>query len=212
MKMKIKDWIFVIRCKINFFFLILKNRRTAIKGHCCVHNVVIQDEGHGNKLLTGRNVILENCRFEFIGGSNMISLGDGIRISGVTFRCEKNCAIIEIGKGSWIGPNSFLLAIDNTKIKIGEKCAIARNCTMRTSDSHFIFDSNGRHLNPPQDIFIGNHIWIGEQVIILKGANIEDGCIVGARSLVTSNCKHKDNSIIAGMPARMIKEDITWML
>jgi maltose O-acetyltransferase len=49
---------------------------------------------------------------------------------------------------------------------------------------------------------LGFYIWLGRDVLVLKGVTIEDYSIVGARSVVTSNVAA--NTIVAGNPAREI--------
>lgn len=51
---------------------------------------------------------------------------------------------------------------------------------------------------------IGSNIWLGRAAFILKDSVVEDGSIVGASSIVTK--KFKRNVVIAGIPARIIKE------
>lgn len=80
---------------------------------------------------------------------------------------------------------------------------------MHTTDYHVIQDANGNVENMSDDIFIGNHVWIGLQCILLKGTKVADGCVVGARSLLTKEYKEK-NTIIAGQPAIIIKKNIYW--
>lgn len=50
---------------------------------------------------------------------------------------------------------------------------------------------------------IGNNVWIGVRVIILKGINIGDNSIIGAGSVVTKNVPN--NSIVVGNPAKVIR-------
>lgn len=52
-------------------------------------------------------------------------------------------------------------------------------------------------------VSIGDRCWIGEGVCILPGVTLGAGCIVGAGSVVTQS--FPDNSIIAGVPARLIR-------
>ena len=51
-------------------------------------------------------------------------------------------------------------------------------------------------------------MWVGNQVIILKGTEIADNCVVGSGSVVTK--KFTNNLVIAGNPARVVKENIDW--
>jgi tetrahydrodipicolinate N-succinyltransferase len=62
--------------------------------------------------------------------------------------------------------------------------------------------------NPAKDIKIGNRVWIGAHVSILKGSEIGDGSVVAIRSLV--NDKFPANVLLAGIPARVKRHDISW--
>lgn len=87
---------------------------------------------------------------------------------------------------------------------------LSSNVTIRTGDGHSIIDTkSGKRINPADDIVIGNHVWIGFNSIVLKGAKIADNCIVGAASLI--NKEHSTSGcVLAGTPARVVREGITW--
>lgn len=57
----------------------------------------------------------------------------------------------------------------------------------------------------PRDTTIGSDCWIGEGVLILAGAKVSDGAVIGARSMVTKNTYIGPYEIWAGTPARKIK-------
>lgn len=57
-------------------------------------------------------------------------------------------------------------------------------------------------------IHIGNHCWIGCNCIVLKGVTIGDGAVVAAGSVVTKNIP--PNTLVAGNPAKIIKENVSW--
>lgn len=54
------------------------------------------------------------------------------------------------------------------------------------------------------DIEIGDNVWVGANVSILKGAKIGNNCIVATGSVVLSG-NYPDNSILAGNPAKVVK-------
>lgn len=60
---------------------------------------------------------------------------------------------------------------------------------------------------PPQyaDSVIKNDVWIGDEVMMLGGGIIENGCIIGARSLLPPNFRSEPYGIYAGSPARLIR-------
>jgi len=55
---------------------------------------------------------------------------------------------------------------------------------------------------------IGNHVWLGADVKVLKGAIINDGAIIGTGSLVSGTVDA--NCIYAGIPAKKVKEHVSW--
>ena len=61
-----------------------------------------------------------------------------------------------------------------------------------------------KKLNSNKNIFkIGNDCWIGRETLLLPGLELGDGCVIGARSVVTKDCK--PYGIYAGSPAKFIK-------
>ena len=52
-------------------------------------------------------------------------------------------------------------------------------------------------------IVIGDDVWIGANTVILDGANIGSGCVVGAASLVRS--VQESNAVYVGNPIKMLR-------
>jgi acetyltransferase-like isoleucine patch superfamily enzyme len=113
-------------------------------------------------------------------------------------------AVLKLGSG-YINFNLNLHCFN--KITIGEDVAIADNVTIRDSDNHFITTDPAYEMSKP--IAIGNHVWIGMNVTILKGVTIGDGAIIAAGSVVTRDVP--GGCLAAGVPARMVKENVGWM-
>lgn len=102
----------------------------------------------------------------------------------------------------------------NTKIMveesmfIGRDCIISWDCFLTDSDWHdtFHFNNKNKRSSP---VVIGDHVWIGHGASILKGTVIEEGCIVASKA-TTINSKFNSNTLIAGTPARQIKNNVSW--
>jgi acetyltransferase-like isoleucine patch superfamily enzyme len=77
------------------------------------------------------------------------------------------------------------------------------------TDSHIIKDNTGSIINYPKQITIGDNVWIGCRCLILKGAQIPDNCVIGADSIVNRLLENR-NSLYAGSPVKLMKENITW--
>lgn len=109
---------------------------------------------------------------------------------------------LDIGSGFF---NSNVKIRCHKKIVIGNDVAIAHDVTIMDADAHHIVGQN----NEPQPIVIKDHVWIGTRAIILKGVTIGEGSIVAAGSVVVGSVP--DHSIVAGVPARIIKDKVQWM-
>jgi virginiamycin A acetyltransferase len=62
-------------------------------------------------------------------------------------------------------------------------------------------------LPPPQytDSIVKNDVWLGDEVMMLGGGIIENGCVIGARSLLPPNFRSEPYGIYAGTPAKLIR-------
>lgn len=113
---------------------------------------------------------------------------------------------IWIGDNTTIFRNVTIYSSDNGGVHIGDNVLVAGFSYITDADHVFndrdksIIDS-GRVSEP---IYIGNNVWISEGVTILKGSNIEDGVVIGAKALV--NGRIEQDSIAVGIPAKVIKK------
>lgn len=123
---------------------------------------------------------------------------------GATIQLFKN-ANLTLGKG-YINSNSVIACCNN--ITIGDGAAIARGVYIYDGDHHLISDENENIINKPAPISIGKHVWIGVNATILKGVTIGEGSIIAAGAVVTNDVP--PNCISAGIPAKVIKENINW--
>ena len=57
---------------------------------------------------------------------------------------------------------------------------------------------------------IKDNAWIGMSAIILKGVTVGEGAIVAAGSVVTKDVP--PHTIVAGVPARVIKKDVYYTI
>lgn len=132
----------------------------------------------------------------------------GLRRFGKVRVISKNGGNLRIGENSTIEECYFLA--DGKKITLGRDCMISFGISFRTTDAHGIFDiATGDRLNFPNDIEVGDHVWISQGCIIAKGSSIGTGTIIGASSYV-SNKTLERNSIYAGTPVRKIRSGVIW--
>lgn len=115
---------------------------------------------------------------------------------------------IEIGENTGIS-GSTIYAMQS--INIGKNVLIGGNCKIIDNDFHPLSVFKRIPEQRVEDIkkapiTIGDGCFIGANSIILKGAELGKNCVVGAGSVVSGH--FPDNVIIAGNPAKIIKQNI----
>lgn len=113
-----------------------------------------------------------------------------------------NQATLVLGSG-YINNNANINCFE--RIEIGQKVAIGNNVCIRDSDNHVIESSERGKTGP---IIIGDHVWIGMNVTILKGVSIGDGAVIAANSLVNKDVAA--HTLVGGTPAKVLKEGVVW--
>ena len=118
-----------------------------------------------------------------------------------------NNGTLELGMNVRIAEAQFQIAYGT--VRIGDDCLFSSGIVLRTHDGHHIFDRDShRRLNPSGDIVIENHVWIAAGVSLFAGAHIGKGSVVGAGAVTSA--RFEDHVILAGVPARVIRENICW--
>ena len=120
-----------------------------------------------------------------------------------------NC-IISIGKGNYFNGNLNAIASEERAIVIGDKGLFSFGIWIRTADPHLIYDSDtNMRNNPSRDVLIGDHVWIGQDALIMKGSTIGSGSIIGGKAVVAGKTVDS-NSVWGGNPAKCLKRGIFW--
>jgi carbonic anhydrase/acetyltransferase-like protein (isoleucine patch superfamily) len=103
---------------------------------------------------------------------------------------------------------SYITASEARNVIIGNDCLFSLNAWFRTSDGHAAYDGQTKkRINGAASILIGDHVWLGQDVTVLKGSRIGSGSIIGAGSIVTGKTL-SSNTSCAGAPARELKNNI----
>ncbi len=151
-----------------------------------------------------------NCYFE-VGDDNIIEIKQTnfyIKDLIIPARMSRYSKLLIDSDCSVEGAKIWLHDEPERIVKIGKDCMLSFDITIWPSDGHAIIDDKGDAINKPKNIMIGNHVWVGTQCLILKGANIPDGSILGARTLYTSASNPKNSKkpyIFCGQPAKVLK-------
>lgn len=110
-------------------------------------------------------------------------------------------AEITIGDNCFFNHNCSLTAAEN--IVIGDQCMFANNFVVVDHDHD---RKDGKILKElvSAPVKIGNNVWCGANVTVLKGVTIGDGAVIAAGSVVNRDVAAY--SVVAGVPARKISK------
>jgi acetyltransferase-like isoleucine patch superfamily enzyme len=157
------------------------------KGHYFGKKTIIRVRENSN-LIIGKNVSVHNGCTVFVASGGILSIGDN----------------------SYINEDSKIICCNN--IKIGNDCAISWFVTILDTDAHKLLKVNNDNILTEsvasKPILIGNHVWIGCSVTILKGSIIGNFSVIGANSLINSNIP--PNSLSVGNKNKIISNNINW--
>jgi phenylacetic acid degradation protein len=115
---------------------------------------------------------------------------------------------VTIGKNVYIGPGAAIRG-DWGGIVIEDGCNVQENCTIHMFPGVVVRLKEGAHIGHGAIVHgaqIGRNCLIGMNSVIMDNAEIGDECIVGALSFVKAGEKVPRRSVVAGNPAKVIKE------
>jgi phenylacetic acid degradation protein len=113
-----------------------------------------------------------------------------------------------IGRDCYIGPGAALRG-DWGQIIIEDGCNVQENCTIHMFPGVTVVLKAGAHIGHGAIIHgatVGKNCLIGMNAVIMDNVMLGDECIVGALSFIKANEVFESRSLIAGNPAKKIKE------
>jgi phenylacetic acid degradation protein len=115
---------------------------------------------------------------------------------------------IVIGKNVYIGPGAAIRG-DWGKIVIEDGCNVQENCTIHMFPGVTVLLKQGAHIGHGAIIHgatIGRNCLVGMNAVIMDEVEIGDECIIGALSFIKQGEKIARRSLMAGNPAKLVKE------
>jgi len=110
-------------------------------------------------------------------------LGENVYVSAFAV-INSNEGTVEIGDNTSI---QECCVLHGEKVKIGDNCTIGHGAIVHGAK-------------------IGDNVLVGMNATILDGAEIGDWCIIGAGTVVTSGSKIPSESVVLGVPAKIVRK------
>ncbi len=119
----------------------------------------------------------------------------------ILLQAREKASKITIGKDCAFSNNVTVVAVKS--VSIGDRCLIGDLVMIIDSDFHGVAPEARRTKGEDAPVSIGENVWLGSRVIVLKGVTIGDNAVVAAGSLVTKDVPA--NMLVAGVPAKVIR-------
>ena len=166
--------------------------------------------GGGNILFLEGNLNLGDSEISFRGNNSIVFLRSCQASSKLNLIIFNNNTFY-IGLNSAVNLKPITVYLSEQKhVFIGNDVLFSFDVWIRNADPHLIYSTiDKKRLNLSKSVFIGDHVWIGQNAILLKGTHIASGSIIGANSVVAGK-KISSNTVWAGNPAKKISENVFW--
>ena len=192
-------------------FMLLRGLRVLLKGKM-PRNLLLGSRVRleiSRKINLGKWVKIEHDSRLSALGTEGITIGNnsGIGAFGsiiVSTSFQNIGSYIRIGSNVGIGEFASLGGAGG--LEIGDDCIIGQYFSCHPENHNYSNLEQPIRLQGVErkGISVGSNCWIGSKVTILDGVRIGEGCVIGAGTVVTKS--FPPNSIIAGVPARILRD------
>jgi acetyltransferase-like isoleucine patch superfamily enzyme len=145
-------------------------------------------------------------RAQIIGKANLqlrgtTRIGDQFMIEGTV------AVLIKVAPGAYLSVGDNVYMNSGTSIEVYHEVIIGSNVLMAPFVS--IIDDDCHQAEPDSTPYkgptiVGSNVWLGRNTVVLPGASIGDGAVIGANSVVTGSIP--PNTFAAGSPAQVLRK------
>lgn len=187
------------------------NKIISVDNDVQFENSTIIFRGENNILFLEKNAKLSGAAIKFLGSNSIVYIGSSSSRK-YSFKVNiYNDSVFYLGRNNSFNGLSPVFQLSEQKhIIIGDDNMFSFGITVRVADPHLIYNSDTyERINPSKSVFIGDHVWLGQNVSILKGVKIGSGSILAGECVVTKDVG--SNTTVGGNPAKRIKSSIFWL-
>ena len=115
---------------------------------------------------------------------------------------------VAIGKNTGVWPNAVIRGDQNTII-IGDNSNVQDNCVVHVNDDYKVTIGNNVSLGHGAVVHgatIEDNVIVGMNAVIMNGSVIGQGSVIAAGALVKEGVKIPPNSLVVGVPGKIIRE------
>ena len=167
----------------------------------------ININGEGNIIVIENGAKMKGCVLKINGDNSLLYLSKSKHWYYLDATVNNNTAVY-FGKNCYFNGRMTVVTSERQNVFVGKDGLFSYGICIRTADPHLVYDCNTKQrLNHSASVLIGDHVWLGQAVMLLKGTQIGSGSIIGAGAVCAGKKVHSNTSF-AGNPARLIRENV----
>lgn len=167
----------------------------------------ISFDGKNNIVYIEDGVKIVDSKIELVGDNSVLYLSSNWHNYLVDLSLN-NQSTVYIGRMTYFNERLTAITSEGRNIIIGDDGLFSRGVCIRVADPHLLYDAQTKErINPSKSVFIGDHTWIGQDAMLLKGTTVGSGSVIGAASVVSGR-RIESNTVYAGNPAKKIKSGV----
>ena len=178
------------------------------------HNAIIDMAPTAKIYIKGRNLEIGHNKLRKSKSETHVRLNENS-----IWKCNNGCmlfynTVLELKENAsfetgFFTANGGSVIIVDKHITLGDDVMIGRNVIVYDSDFHQLRNQYNQPINPPKDVYIGDHVWLTSNITVLKGVTIGKDSLVTAQTVVHDDVP--EHCIVAGKGAgRVIKDTVNW--
>ena len=161
-----------------------------------IKNSKIIFKGSNNFLYCDESITLQDCNLNFAGDNSIIFLSNSVHPYRLNVLINNN-SVLYFGSNNFFNTQSIVTIYlsEEKHFFCGNNGMFSTGIFFRNADPHLIYDSKTyKRLNKTKSIYLGDHVWIGQNSLILKGTKIDSGSIIGGGSVISG--KHISHNTV----------------
>ena len=207
---------YILEGENNKIIIVENGKERVLQPHEKIPGLNVKVNGNNNtiRIIAPFKIIESNITLNRNNNCNItISKPNSFRLDLAFWGGCDNSSFFIDEKSGITGKGVVNFVESNAHVTIGKNFLCSGGLNIWTQDGHSILDMDDNILNLQKEyrIIIGDNVWIGNQVSILKNVIIPNNTIIGLRSIVTKKFT-EENTLIAGNPAVITKRNIKWHL